>query len=287
MKRLIVIADVHSNYMALKSAVNTIDKIKPDGIIFLGDYVTDFPYTQRTMKLIYDLKNRYKCWFIKGNREEYLLEHRQNLNDGWCKSSSVGSLLYTYENLTEKDLNFFDSLPICREIKIDDTPLITICHGSPYNTKDNLLTDTALLKKCLSNMKSNILLCGHTHKRKIISDGNKKIILCSSLGLPQNNEKYGHTEMLMLSLDENIWQEEFIDIEFDADTLIDDYRKSELPEYAPVFSECIIKSLKTNRDIAYECVVSAWNYAKDDNYKGGKILPEKYWNKAAKELKII
>lgn len=44
MKKIIVIADIHSNYAAFEASFNTIEKIKPDGIIFLGDYVTDFPY---------------------------------------------------------------------------------------------------------------------------------------------------------------------------------------------------------------------------------------------------
>lgn len=50
MKKIIVIADIHSNYAAFEASFNTIEKIKPDGIIFLGDYVTDFPYPQRTME---------------------------------------------------------------------------------------------------------------------------------------------------------------------------------------------------------------------------------------------
>lgn len=82
MKKIIVIADIHSNYAAFEAAFNIIEKIKPDGVIFLGDYVTDFPYPQRTMKLLYKCKARYNCHFIRGNREDYLLEHRHNPNDG-------------------------------------------------------------------------------------------------------------------------------------------------------------------------------------------------------------
>ena len=41
--RFAVISDIHSNYMALENALCMIDRLKPDGIIFLGDYLTDFP----------------------------------------------------------------------------------------------------------------------------------------------------------------------------------------------------------------------------------------------------
>lgn len=287
MKKIIVISDIHSNYAAFESAFNTIERINPDGIIFLGDYVTDFPYPQRTMNLLYKCRSAYKCWFIKGNREDYLLQHHENSNDGWVYSSSVGSLLYTYEHLTEKDLEFFGRLPNCLEIKIDDTPIITVCHGSPKSTTENILLNSSVQVKYVKNIKGNILLCGHSHHRKIVSVKDKKIVFCPSLGLPQDGEEYGHTWITLLTSSDNNWETEFIDIKFDADTLIDDYRKSDLTKYAPIFSECIINSLQIHGDIAYQCVVLAWDYAKKDKYKGGKILPEKYWIQSAKELKII
>ena len=287
MKRIIVISDIHSNYAAFESSFNTIERINPDGIILLGDYVTDFPYPQRTMDILYKCKSKYKCWFIRGNREDYLLQHRQDLNDGWCYSSSVGSLLYTYENLTEDDLDFFSKMPICQDIKVDGAPLITACHGSPKSTTENMLLNSSAYIDYAKNIKGNILLCGHTHHKKTVSVENKQIVFCPSLGLPQDGEEYGHSWITLLTSTEKNWETEFIDIKYDADTLIDDYRKSDLIKYAPIFSECIIKSLQLHGDLAYECVVLACNYAKKNNFTGSKILPEKYWVKAAKDLGII
>ena len=68
MKRIVVISDIHSNYVAFESAIKAIEKINPYGIIFLGNYVTDFPNTQKTMELIYMCRSKYNCWFIRGNR---------------------------------------------------------------------------------------------------------------------------------------------------------------------------------------------------------------------------
>lgn len=287
MKKFIVISDIHSNYAAFESAFNVVKEINPDGIIFLGDYVTDFPYPQRTMELLYKFNAEYRCWFLRGNREDYLLEHRKNQNDGWRYSSSVGSFLYTYENLTTADLDFFADLPHCIEIKSDCFPIITACHGSPKSTTENILTNSTAQIKYASKIKGNILLCGHSHHRKIVSVKGKKIVFCPSLGLPQDGEEYGHTWFTLLTCSGNNIKAEFIDIKFNADALIDDYRNSELIKYAPIFSECIIKSLQLSGDLAYQCVVLAWDYAKKDNFNGGKILPEKYWIKAAEELKII
>lgn len=225
MKKIVVIADIHSNYEAFRASLNAIEKIEPDGIIFLGDYVTDFPYTQRTMELLYKCKARYNCYFLRGNREDYLLEHRNNPNDGWAYSSSVGSLLYTYENLTDEDLDFFSDLPIYSEICIDGAPLIYACHGSPKSNKESLLRNSSAQAKYAKKIKGSILLCGHSHHKKIVSTKGKKIVFCPSLGLPQDKEEYGHTYITLLTCSENDWNVEFIEIKFDADALIEDFRK--------------------------------------------------------------
>lgn len=287
MKRIVAISDIHSNYVAFESAVKAIEKINPDGIIFLGDYVTDFPNTQKTMNLIYMCRSKYNCWFIRGNREDYLIEHDNNPNDGWCYCSSVGSLLYTYENLTKKDLSFFRKMPICLDISIDGCPTLTVCHGSPKSTKENILNNKPSQLKYINSINGDILICGHTHHRNIINICDKQIVFCPSLGLTQDNEKYGCSAITLLSCIDNKWKVEFLNIEFDADRLICDYKNSDLLNKAPVFARCIIKSIETNSDLAYKCVVLAWDYAKKDKFKSSGILPERYWEKAAKDLKLI
>lgn len=50
--KLAVISDVHGNYKALEAFLAYIGKNPVDGIVCLGDYVTDSPYPQRTMELL-------------------------------------------------------------------------------------------------------------------------------------------------------------------------------------------------------------------------------------------
>ena len=113
---LAIISDIHSNYMALENALCQLEGLHPDGMIFLGDYLTDFPYPQNTLRLIDECRATFPCWFVRGNREDYLLSHRRDPTDGWRYSSSSGSLLYTYENLTKDDLDRFESMPISIDI---------------------------------------------------------------------------------------------------------------------------------------------------------------------------
>ena len=73
--RLAVFSDVHSNHHALKACLKEAEKQKADGYIFLGDYISDCANPHETMKLIYRAKQEMPCWFVRGNREEYVLNH--------------------------------------------------------------------------------------------------------------------------------------------------------------------------------------------------------------------
>ena len=107
-----VISDIHSNIIAFKECVKYLEKEGCDEYLFLGDYVSDTPYARETLDYLYEFMNSHTCLFLRGNREEYMLDQRKALKDGmdekkWSYNSASGNLLFTYEQLTEKDLDFF------------------------------------------------------------------------------------------------------------------------------------------------------------------------------------
>ena len=51
--KLAVIGDIHSNHIALETCIEHALARNVDEFLFLGDYVSDCPYPQRTMKIIY------------------------------------------------------------------------------------------------------------------------------------------------------------------------------------------------------------------------------------------
>ena len=110
--KIAVIGDIHSNHVALETCIRHALDRKVDEFIFLGDYISDCPYPQRTMKIIYEMDRRYRCFFIRGNREDYMLDYRNSSEKNWIPCSARGSLLYTYENLTSIDLDFYENLDI-------------------------------------------------------------------------------------------------------------------------------------------------------------------------------
>ena len=71
--KIAVLADIHANYVALQKCVDYARERDVTRFIFLGDYVGDLAYPQKTMELIYKMKEQYECYFVKGNKEDYWL----------------------------------------------------------------------------------------------------------------------------------------------------------------------------------------------------------------------
>lgn len=66
-----VLADVHGNYIALERCLEYAFSRNISTFFFLGDYIGELAHPERTMKILYDMNDRYRCYFIKGNKEDY------------------------------------------------------------------------------------------------------------------------------------------------------------------------------------------------------------------------
>ncbi|MCI8365011.1 MAG: hypothetical protein HFG34_08690 [Eubacterium sp.] len=77
-----IISDIHSNIIALKACTAYMESIFCNEYLFLGDYVSDTPYTRETLDYLYDFKSKHNCLFLRGNREDYMLKQRHIITQG-------------------------------------------------------------------------------------------------------------------------------------------------------------------------------------------------------------
>ena len=181
MKRIALISDIHGNYKALEAFLQYIAGHPVEGIICLGDYVTDSPYPERTMALLYGMRRRYECWMLRGNREDYLLNNKDN-REGWKPSSANGTLFYTLQRMTETDLDFFASLPTEGELCLEGCPALYLCHGTPGRVRGNVHEEPGLKEKVMEALAYPYLLGGHSHHQEIDRMYGKTYINPGSLG---------------------------------------------------------------------------------------------------------
>lgn len=279
-----VFSDIHGNYIALEECLKYAFLRGIKTFFFLGDYIGELAYPERTMQILFNVNDTYECYFIKGNKEDYWLKYRDDGEKGWKdKNSTSGSLLYAYNSLKTKDLDFFAKLQSVREVKIGEMPAVTICHGSPSNTNQKLLPNDDRTIEVINSVKTSIILCGHTHIQNKILHNDKCILNPGAVGVPLFSD--GKTQFLILHGNNGMWSEEFISLEYDVDKVIRDMYEDKLDVHAPYWS-LITKNILRGGNTSHGKILSrAMELCREEN--GNCVwpdIPEVYWERAVNEI---
>ena len=281
MKRLAVISDVHGNYKALEAFLEYCEEHPVDGMICLGDYVTDSPYPERTMKLLYEMRERYTCYMIRGNRENYMLDNERE-DQGWKPSSANGALYYTSLHLTAEDMDFLGSLPEERSVEIEGYPSLHLCHGTPGRVRGNVTLEEGLRETALEIIQERYLLGGHSHCREIFTRQGKTYLNPGSLGLAMNHTGKVAEFAVMTAAEGAEWDISLHSIPYDVDSFLKDFTESGLDEYGMVLNRAVKKFLMTGRNYFFESITEAEKIA------GCPIreVPEEIWDLVARKLEL-
>ena len=283
MLNIAVLSDIHGNYAALQKCLDYATNIGIDTFIFLGDYLGELAYPQKTMDILYSVKEKYKCFFIKGNKEEYWINY-ERAPKGWNEyDSTTGCLYYTYQNLNEKDLQFFKSLSFKEELEFDSLLPITICHGSPRKANEKLLPDNENTFQIMENNPSNYILCGHTHIQSKIEHNGKMVLNAGSVGVSMHSN--GKAQFMILKGMQDMWDYEFVSLEYNIEKVIEDLHSSGLSRKAPYWCKVSENLLRTG-EISHGMVLKrAMALCKD---KFGECnwpnVPEECWKQAVKKM---
>lgn len=277
-----VFSDVHSNHSALQACIDYCMGKGITNYVLLGDFVGDGPNPEKTMELIYVLQQYFKCYIVKGNREDQLLKFRKNKDDSFIKGSGSGAMLYTYEKLKDKDFNFFDSLSIYGAYAPKKLPGFEYCHGSPTDVSELLFGDKRNTKRAIGKLKTGLLLHGHTHVQECFSYRDKKAVNPGSIGLPWNHS--GMTQFAVLHSTSSGFDEELIRLKYDKSEILKEYENSELREYAPAWTALSMHTIRTGVDVSESVLLQAMRLCEQER---GVVrwpnIPEKYWADALKE----
>ena len=279
--KIAAIGDIHGNHRALFSCLDYIEKNHIEHVLFLGDYITDCPGVRETLDMIYDAKKRFNTYFIRGNREEYMLDYDKKQNKDWTYGSKNGSLLYTYERLTREDLAFFESLPNCKRLSIDGLPDIEMCHGSFRQSRCMAFPDHPDLDLLFEDMKTELLFCAHTHTQFICKRGNKTVVNGGAAGVPTHGST--DAEMITVEYRNGSFYPELVKLKYDFTALEKDFFTSGFYEKANVWARAVLATLKDAYPYTLDCIALVSEYAKES---GLAETDESLWEKAAQKLGI-
>ena len=285
-----VLSDIHSNYYAFKACVDYMLKEGIKDFLLLGDYVSDTSFPEKTMELIYEIREKYHVQMLRGNREEYLLEQRavqtgQREGVKWPANSASGNLLFTYERLSERDWELFAGLPITFRFVYRDYPAITCCHGSPANARELMQLNGDNTRRWLEQIDTEYLLAAHTHYPGAVEYEGKHYFNTGCVGIAIGDA--GRAQCMILhGIEESgvkRWEPEFLKIPYDVDSVVKDIFISGLHDMAPWFINSNIQILQTGVDHAAEMVALACSLQEKATGQEAKwpMIEERYFAQAA------
>ena len=244
--KIAVFSDIHSNYIAFQTCLEYVLEKGIDTFIFLGDYLGEMAYPQRTMEILYSLQEKYNCIFVRGNKEEYWIGYEAGGETGWEEgNSTTGMLHYSYHHMTKKDMDFFKSMPHTKEVVFEDLLPLTICHGSPRRVNELLFPDKENTQEVMDMEQNAYLLSGHTHVQYGFEYNGKHLLNPGAVGSPLNSD--GKTQFMILYGTADAWDYEFVSLDYDVEKVIAQMHEAGLPQIAPYWCKVTEPMLRTGK----------------------------------------
>ena len=268
--RVAVLSDIHSNYYAFKACYEDAVKCGAEMFIFLGDYVSDLSEPQRTMDLVYEIQSKYPTVCLRGNREGYMLDCESG-RSSFTRGSKSGSLLFTYEHLRKKDLEFIRGLKISDTIEIEGIQ-IEIAHAAMDNDRYYFDSNDGHTADIFPQMKCRYLLTGHSHKQYIQRNAGKTIINSGSVGIPQDgtrNPKYA-----LLDVVDGAVSCQFREVPYDMTDAIHSQFASGLVDYARYWAIGILYDIITGEEWVLrllEIVEKTGDFANEETWRSSAM----------------
>ena len=211
-----LIADVHSNVVALEAVLSEMDALGVEKILHAGDIVGYNPYPNETIGLF----KKRKIISIRGNHDRALVTG----DTSGFNPYAAAALEWTGKVITCENLGFISKLKDIEAIRVEDTKIV-IVHGSPKDFDAYVYPDD-VEPGFLTMTDSDKLILGHTHIqfKKEFPEG--IVINPGSVGQPRDlNPDSG-----LAILDTDTMKIQLKRKKYDIEKVIEDMQKAHLPE---------------------------------------------------------
>ena len=219
MRKIGILSDIHSNYIALEEILNKLRKENIDEYVFCGDYITDGFKDNDVLEAIRSINSN----IVAGNREVSVATYD---GSSWKDLNQFKSMQYSYDNITKENLEFLRSLPIFKVITLAEKK-VYFSHGSHKNVREAIWEDSYNIFDTLINKyNADIYITGHTHMPFCKRYKGKLFINAGSAGSPVNGNPasiYGILEIdgdnisfshRVFNYDYNMLKKEYLNSEY-------------------------------------------------------------------------
>ncbi|AEC51116.1 hypothetical protein PNA2_0199 [Pyrococcus sp. NA2] len=217
-----LISDIHSNYEALKAVWREIKDAEK--IVCLGDLVGYGASPNEVVEFIRKKMEKKEILCIRGNHDNAIA-----FGTDWHFNPYARQAVRWHQQVMSiKNLEFLRRLPVRLFFKYGERSY-HIIHGSPRAPLDEYLfpwLPDSEFANCLSYIREDDLIVGHTHVPMLKVIGNRRVINPGSVGQPRDGD--WRASYALLYEDGKL---EFFRIEYDVEKAAEKIIKAGLPEF--------------------------------------------------------
>lgn len=272
-------ADIHGNLPAFLAIKADLRKRGIEKVIVAGDMISDCPDSDEVLTLV-----RKSEWIvIKGNREQYFLDHQAGHLNHWTHARQMSALMWTFDKLGRSNRAYIQSLPDQKRIEIGGIS-IRITHGSPDSLSELLYPDRKRerFEEVMNALEEDLLICGHSHNQWFLEQEGKWALNPGSAGIHFN--KGEGAQYALLSISEGKLSARLISVPYSLDELEKRFHDSGLYQASPHWSRSIIDSLREGENISLLMIDYALNLMEREGITDALTIPDPIWDRAGEEF---
>lgn len=248
--KIAVLADIHSNLIALQTVTEHIELWQPDHVIVAGDIINRGPRPLECLRFIQD-KARTSGWhIIKGNHEDYVIGLAQPGTP--CSGpffETHRSTFWTHQQVKEQ-VSYLAALPDNQNLTGPDGRPVIITHASVRHNRDGIHTFTSDGELREKIDRTAALFCvGHTHLPLIRRLKGTLVVNVGAVGLPfdgDNRTCYGQ-----MCWQRGRWSADIIRLEYDCQRAEQDFFDSGFMSDSGGLAPLILDEFRTARSHLY------------------------------------
>ncbi|MBB6480452.1 metallophosphoesterase family protein [Spirochaeta isovalerica] len=274
-----VMADIHGNLPAFLAIKEDLQKRGIERVIVAGDMISDCPDSDEVLTQV-----RLSDWIvIKGNREQYFIDHCAGLLDHWTHARQMSALMWTFDKLSRKNRAYIRTLADQKSIEIDGLS-IRITHGSPDSLSELLYPDKEKERfgEVMDSIEEKLLICGHSHNQWFVEGKGKWALNPGSAGVHFNKGEGAQYALLRISRERP--SAELISVPYSLKDLEKRFHESGLYRASPHWSRSIIESLKEGENLSLLMIDYALNLMEKEGIKDALTIPDHIWDRAGEEF---
>ncbi|QBD79430.1 metallophosphoesterase [Ktedonosporobacter rubrisoli] len=175
--RIGLIADIHSNFIALEQVLSELQQEQVERLICLGDVVAEGPQPHEVLERLRELK----CPVVIGNTDDWYLQPVPAGDEELREIVEWG-----LQQMTEADLDYLRSFPAVIEMELETDKTLLCYHGSPQSYRDVIASTTpgAEIRRMFAGTQAGIMVGGHTHVQMLRRHEQALLLNPGSVGLP-------------------------------------------------------------------------------------------------------